>query len=311
MNKSPQFPDTPISRECQKYAHALGAYVDGELDAAKLLEIEGHVTQCETCSERIALDRALRGTVKKVVRLEASQDEGQKSAMRARMLAAMNGERARGEARKAEEREERVIASLPAVANGTSGDGKIFGWRTMVPLSSAAALAIVWGSIAHAPSRDVSTNVRAAGLANDPLAGFVDMHRHTWPMERTDAMGVRGLEQYVGVPVRPPLFDKKNAHLVGGRLMPVLDQRAALLEYRIGDGDGARRVSVFIYDPRKIQVGDSDMLQPRAVGTAQVRVGRSNGYSVAVTQNRGIGYTLASDLDEGPSAELAAIADKD
>ena len=309
MNKSPQFPDTPISRECQKYAHALGAYVDGELDAAKLLEIEGHVTQCEICSERIALDRALRGTVKKVVRLEASQDSDQKTAMRARMLAAMNGEKARGEARKAEEREERVIATLPVAANG--GDGKLFGWRTVVPLTSAAALAIVWGSIAHTPSRDVSSNVKAAGLANDPLAGFVEMHSRTWPMERTDAVGVRGLEQYVGVPVRPPLFDKKGAHLVGGRLMPVHDQRAALLEYRIGDGAGAQRVSVFIYDPRKIQVGDSDMLQPRAVGTAQVRVGRQNGYSVAVTQNRGIGYTLASDLDEGPSAELAALADQD
>jgi anti-sigma factor RsiW len=124
-------------------------------------------------------------------------------------------------------------------------------------------------------------------------------------------MGVRGLEQYVGVPVRPPSFDKKNAHLIGGRLMPVRDQRAALLEYRIGDGASAQRVSVFIYDPRKIQIGDSDVLQPRAVGTAQVRVGRSNGYSVAVMQNRGIGYTLASDLDEGPSAELAALADQD
>ncbi len=312
MNKSPQFPDTPISRECQKYAHALGAYVDGELDAAKLLEIEGHVTQCETCRERIALDRALRGTVKKVVRLEASQDSDEKSAMRARMLAAMNGERARDDARKAEaaEREDRVIASVASVGSA-SGGSNLFGWRTVVPLTSAAALAIVWGSIAHSPSRDVSANVRAAGLANDPLAGFVEMHSRTWPMERTDAVGVRGLEQYVGVPVRPPTFQKKGAHLVGGRLMPVRDQRAALLEYRIGDGASAQRVSVFIYDPRKIQVGDSDCLQPRAVGTAQVRVGRQNGYSVAVMQNRGIGYTLASDLEEGPSAELAALADQD
>jgi len=286
----------------------LGAYVDGELDAPKLLEIEGHVTDCETCRERIALDRAMRGTLKHVVRLEASQDSDQKTGMRARMLAAMDGERARGDAKKtADERRESVIATLPAAADSS----KIFGWRTMVPLTSAAALAIVWGSIAHAPSHDVSPGVRAAGLANDPLAGFVEMHSRTWPMERTDAVGVRGLEQYVGVPVRPSTFEKKGAHLIGGRLMPVRDQRAALLEYRIGDGVGAQRVSVFIYDPRKIQVGESDALQPRAVGHAQVRVGRANGYSVAVTQNRGIGYALASDLDEGPSAELAALADQD
>ena len=312
MNKSPQFPDFPISRECQKFAHALGAYVDGELDAAKLLEIEGHVTQCETCRERIALDKALRGTVKKVVTLEASQDSDAKSAMRARMMGAMNAERARADAKQvAEEKRERVIATLPTGAAASGDNTKVLGWRTMVPLTSAAALAIVWGSIAHSPARDISPNVRAAGLANDPLAGFVEMHSRTWPMERTDAIGVRGLEQYVGVPVRPPAFAKKGAHLIGGRLMPVHDQRAALLEYRIGDGAGAQRVSVFIYDPRKIQVGDSDVLQPRSVGTAQVRVGRANGYSVAVMQNRGIGYTLASDLDEGPSAELAALADQD
>ncbi len=316
MNKSPQFPDTPVSRVCQKFAHVLGAYVDGELDASKLLEVEGHVAECETCRERIALDRALRGTVKKVVRLEGSQDSEQKSAMRARMLAAMNGERARGEAKTREaERRESVIATLPLAAAAAGGEGsKFFGWRTMVPLTSAAALAIVWGSIAHSPSRDVSANARAAGLANDPLAAFGEMHSGRWPMERTDAASVRGLEQYVGVPVRPPSFNKYNtqrAHLVGGRLMPVRDQRTALLEYRLGDGAGAQRVSVFIYDPRKIQVGDSDMLQARAVGTAQVRVGRANGYSVAVTQNRGVGYAVASDLDLDPSAELAALTDQD
>jgi hypothetical protein len=69
-------------------------------------------------------------------------------------------------------------------------------------------------------------------------------------------------------------------------------------------------MSVFIYDPQKIQVSDAS-LTPRAVGTAHVRVGRSNGYSVAVTQNRGIGYALASDLDPDRSAELAALADQD
>jgi len=298
MNKSPFTSQSLRDAECQKLARLLGAYLDGELGPSKLLEIEGHVSKCEACRERVELDRAMRGTLKKVVRNQQLPD---KNAMRGRMLAAMTAAKARADVQDAEAPLAPVAASRPAS----------LGWRTLVPLSSAAALAIIWGSVTHAPMRlqDGSANVRAAG-PGDPLAGFVEMHSRPWPMERTDAQGVRALEQYVGVPVRPSTFEKQGAHLVCGRLMPVRDERAALLEYRIGQGAGAQRVSVFIYDPRKIQVSGAD-LTPRAVGTAQVRVGRANGYSVAVTQKGGIGYALASDLDADRSAELAALADQD
>lgn len=306
MNKSP-FSQTFRTVECQKYGRLLGAYVDGELEAAKLLEIEGHVSTCEPCRERIELDRAMRGTLKKLVNEESAGVD--KSAMRARMLAAMACEKARSDARQTGDL---TSGGGVSVAPADSPKNALLGWRTLVPLSSAAALAILWGSVAHAPGHfgeaGVSTNVKTAGM--DPLAGFVEMHSHPWPMERTDPQGVRALEQYVGVPVRPSTFEKRGAHLVGGRLMPVHDERAALLEYRIGQGAGAQRVSVFIYDPRKIQVGGAD-LTPRAVGTAEVRVGRANGYSVAVTQKGGVGYALASDLDTEHNAELAALVDGD
>ena len=77
-----------------------------------------------------------------------------------------------------------------------------------------------------------------------------------------------------------------------------------------GTGDKAQRVSVFIYDPSKIQVHSSD-LAPRSIGTAEISVGRSSGYSVAVTQNGGVGYAVASDLDAEHSAQLAALANED
>jgi anti-sigma factor RsiW len=308
MNKSTTPHDPLRDPECQRHARLLGAYVDGELDAAKLLEIEGHVSRCEMCRERVELDRAVRGTLKKVVRRAAAESAGTddaRVAMRARMMAAMSAEVARGESRDGERDEGARLA--PATSKGA---GRLLGWRTVVPLSTAAALAIVWGSLPHNPIAPGGGSVKAAGLANDPLAGFVEMHSRPWPMERTDPQGVRALEQYVGVPVRPSTFEKTGAHSMGGRLMPIKDERAALLEYRIGQGPAAERVSVFIYDPRKIQVNGAE-LQARAVGTAQVRVGRANGYSVAVTQRDGIGYALVSTLDQDRSAELAALADQD
>jgi hypothetical protein len=78
-----------------------------------------------------------------------------------------------------------------------------------------------------------------------------------------------------------------------------------MLQYVVGSGDGARRVSVYVYDAQKIQVGTAN-LAPRAIGTAEVRVGREKGYSVAATQHAGVGYLLATDLDPDRSAQLAA-----
>ena len=82
-----------------------------------------------------------------------------------------------------------------------------------------------------------------------------------------------------------------------------------MLQYEVPQQNGeVRRVSIFVFDPRRIQVNDSD-LSARPVGTAQVRVGHQNGYSVAVMQsNDGVGYALASDMDEDETAELAVAS---
>jgi hypothetical protein len=86
-------------------------------------------------------------------------------------------------------------------------------------------------------------------------------------------------------------------------------ERAAMLQYEITTQAGeTRRVSVFVFDPRRIQVGGDD-LTPQPVGTSEVRVGRQNGYSVAVAQRGGVGYAVTSDLDEQKNAELLAHSD--
>jgi anti-sigma factor RsiW len=103
----------------------------------------------------------------------------------------------------------------------------------------------------------------------------------------------------------------QNAHFVGARLVPLHGgERAAMLQYEVqgNNGGGVQRVTVFVYDPQKIQIGSAH-LAPRAVGTAEVRMGRTDGYSVAVTQHGGVGYTIASDMDPESSASLVAVVD--
>lgn len=301
---------------CKAMGLLLGAHLDGQLDPVKTLEVEGHIASCEICRERLALDRALRGSLKKAVKTTAPSD------VRARMLAAMAGETARVTAREdgpAEAREANESA-LDASASRATMPGRrpsmLRHWRTMLPLASAAALVMAWGAAGKQPvMHGMPDTMVPAGLSDDLLRGFVAQHKHPLPPEQQDPKQVRQFERYVGVPVHVPQFHQKggqNARFVGARLLPVNGgESAAMLQYEVqGQNGGVQRVTVFVYDPQKIQIGSAH-LSPRAVGTSEVRMGRADGYSVAVTQHAGVGYMMASDMDPESSASLVAVVDHD
>jgi anti-sigma factor RsiW len=273
--------------ECRDRARMLGSYLDGELEASKLIDIDEHVSICDGCREEVQLLRAMRGSLKRVVRTSAP------GGLRDRIENAMMGERAREDAR-AESDAFASAAPLPHMGS----------WRTLVPLATAAAIALMWGAATRGVQSPV--NETHAGFGDDLLAELVAEHSQPLPPEATNAQAVRGLERWVGVPVRPGSFERAGARLVGGRVVPLHSERAAMLQYIVGSGEDARRVSVLIYDAQKIQVGTAN-LAPRAVGTAEVRVGREKGYSVAATQRAGEGYLVASDMGPDQTAQLAAM----
>jgi anti-sigma factor RsiW len=136
---------------------------------------------------------------------------------------------------------------------------------------------------------------------------FVDWHAHALPPEITSANDIPTFEPFVGVPVRPPKFTVVGAQLVGGRMLPVpaSEQRvAAMLQYRTQGGD---RISVYVYDPRRVNAAPS-RLHARVMNSESVYVGHVNGYAVAAGQRRGIGYAVASNLDDDENATLALAA---
>ena len=296
--------------QCGSIARLLGAHADGQLDAAKTLEVDDHLGACETCRERTALDAAIRGSLKKAVRTTAPDD------VRARMLAAMAGETMREDARTAAaaplSASDSMRQQLEAHAAPVAGAGRpsmLRHWRTMIPLASAAAITLAWGFASHQPGATGDAPVARAGFGNDELMNqLVDVHSHPLHPETADPKLVRGFEREVGVPVRVGQL-AKNAHFVGGRLLPMQGgERTAMLQYEVSQPNGdVERVSVFIFDRRRIQIHGSD-LAPRAVGTAQVRVGQAHGYSFAVAQHGDVGYAVASDLDADSSAQLVGLA---
>jgi anti-sigma factor (TIGR02949 family) len=276
------------TRDCRDFSRTLGSYLDGELEASTAFEIESHVSSCDRCREEVQLLRAMRGSLRRVVRTSAP------GGLHDRMRTAMAAEQAREDAQAAAQFE----GSLAPFAS------KKGSWRSMVPVATAAAIALAWGAAARTTPASAVREARA-GFDDDVLAELVALHSQPLPPDGTSSQEVRQLERYVGFPVHPGSFERGGARLVSGRVVPVRSQRGYVLQYLVGSGEDARRVSVLVYDAEKIQVNAN--LAPRSVGTAEVRVGREKGYSVAATQRAGVGYLLAGDLDPDRSAELAAM----
>jgi anti-sigma factor RsiW len=278
-----------MSDGCKAAGLLVEAHLDGQLDPVKTLEIEQHLDACEDCRERLALKRAMRGSLKKAVQTTTPDD------IRARMLAAMAGESARVEARDAATKK----AERPAMLRH---------WRTMVPFASAAALAFAWGTAGNQPVPGTTSDLVKAGFGDEAvLRDLVGLHSKALPPEQTDPAKISQYSQYVGVRVPPPPR-VQSAKYVGSRLVSVRGAETAAMHQYLLDNGG--RMTLFVYDPRAVQVGARGFV-PRALGTSEVRVGHEAGYNVSFTQQGGVGYTVATDADQEQSVKLLAVVEHD
>jgi anti-sigma factor RsiW len=278
-----------VSSPCRAVGHLVQAYLDGELSAPQVLEVEKHTQSCSTCAERIMLDRAMRASLRKEV---FSQQPS--AGFRDRVAASLAAERQR--------------AAPPQWATPTS-TASGFGWRNLLLVAAAFAVALPIGMLLRhrnlpLPGQPVETAAAASIDVDALIDKFVDWHAHALPPEITGATDFAAFDPYVGVPVRPPKFTVVGAQLSGGRMLPVpaSEQRvAAMLQYRTPTGN---RISVYVYDPRRVNAAPSQ-LQSRVMNSEPVYVGHLRGYAVAAGQRRGIGYAVASDLDDDENATLA------
>jgi anti-sigma factor (TIGR02949 family) len=312
--------------ECQRVGALLAPMLDNELDAGSTALVDDHLAACKVCSERKRFELSLRASLQQAVRLEAPND------LRARVMQRMQAERAMLAENIAKSDSGTAVAGTSSVSVATelapvsqpaaSVDGSAAiiplpvavnqsrGVRTvsarMMWFAAAAGVLLAFGG-RHAlqvKSKQSSvaytkgTSLQMPGALGDILVE----HERPLPPESKNAEDVRKFGSLVGVPVNPAAL--KNGRLVGGRVLPVNRERAAMLQYEVSKDSGpSRRVSVFIYDPKKIQIERAD-LEPRGTGTAQVHVGRANGYSLAVTEREGVGIVMAADMDPESSAEL-------
>lgn len=276
-----------MTDECAMFATQISSYVDGELDPDHNVDVEAHALRCGCCAERIKFLQTMRSSIKRTASVRASD------AMRARIEAAMSAEK------------ERLQTADREVFTGS----KLISWKYAAALAAAASVVL---SVAAVKNRSevASTGVTRAVTADASIAfdslldELVALHANPLPPETTNPEELTRFDPFVGVPVRRPAFQPLGASFNGARVHAMRERRAALLQYTV---EGNHRMTVYVFDPRTVSL-QATRLQPRVVRERPVYVGKMRGYSVAAAERSGVGYALASDLDDDRSAQLVLTA---
>jgi len=286
-----------MSSPCRRSATLLEPFVDGELSSDKICEVESHLADCRTCRERVRLGHAMRTSLRQAVRSDATPS----SDFVDRVSRALVAESARQDR---------------ARSNRLVDRGRPLAWRFIVPVAAAAGVTLVWGAAQYNQSHTTDTAVvnRSSMVTSTPVVTaamdelideFVSYHASpTEPPDVTEPSLVRKLEPEVGVPMPVPSLQQYGLRWEGASVVPVREksQRAASLRYNF---DG-HRVTLYVYNSARFPLRAT--LEPRVVRNVPVYVGARRGYSIAAVEKRGVGYALATDLDDTESAELVVAS---
>jgi len=267
--------------ECRVVQKHLSAYVDGELEPSRMLEVEQHLGGCGGCE-------VARNCLAQL-----------KHEVRARLHAAA----APGSLR------ERVQSALRGVEIRESGNH-----TTAVVLSVAASVLLVVGSLV---GTDTSIYGTQAGMVTpfDIARDVVDRHKDELPAEISTVEPERATSWFrdkVGFRVRSVEFAEPKVHFVGARMSQVGTQQAAKLYYNIDD---SRLTLVMFKAPAPLSEVLSAGRGLERFGVHRARVaGRDvtyhtlQGYTVPMLQDNGIVYAFAGDLDQTSLLRLVANA---
>ncbi len=271
---------------CRHFVPLLEPFRDGELTPADVVDVEEHLVECQSCAERLRLGESLRVSLKEHVRSVAPVTES----FEERIRLALSAEA---------EREERLEAPVDI-------HSRMLSWRGIMPIAAAAAVVMVWAASANNRTTDAAT-VAKGDIASTPasveklIEDLVTNHQRSTGPQFTEQTLLPQLEPEVGVPVRAPNFKSYGAHWEGVSVVPVNNLRAASLRYRLG----THRLTVYVYDASRLPVRST--LTERIVRSGSVYVGSRHGVSIAATErSNGVGYAIATDLNNDESAELVA-----
>ena len=269
--------------DCRVIQKHLSAYVDGELEPSRMLEVEQHLGMCGECE----VARSCLGAVRREVRARVATPPAPVY-LRARVESALRH------------------------ADLQDGAGGGHTWAIVV--SVAASVVMVAGSMVGTDRR--SDTVQLSGVSPlDIVKDVVDRHKDELPAEISTKEPQRATSWFrdkVGFRVRSVEFAEPKVHFMGARMSQVGAQQAAKLYYNIDD---SRLTLVMFKAPPPLTQVFNDGRSLERFGAHRIRVaGRDvtyhtlQGYTVPMLQDNGIVYAFAGDLDQGSLLRLVANA---
>jgi len=280
---------------CERLRSLWETFLDGELPSRQMLELQTHLDDCAECAESVAFSQAIRLSARAV----AYDDAVVSDDLRERLRGALFAEA---------QREHEELTRPPEERERFARFARVSKLGLLTTLAAAAGVLLFMGLDTGRPPRTGALAERptvipttTAGLGPQELLDlFIDYHAAPPAPEVTEAKLVPELERDVGVRVPLPSLAAYGAEWQGGSLVRVPRmQPAAYLRYRTRD---AHRVTLYVYNAQRIPLHAS--LERRVVREEPVYEGYWRGYSIAAQLRHGVGYAVATDLDEARSAEL-------
>jgi anti-sigma factor RsiW len=280
------------SMKCNDCRENLDLYLDTELIEPERSELEVHVASCDACRTRLERRRETRRKLRAVAYEHRLKPEFH-SRIRAKMVAESASRR---RARSARVKPSIVISASVCVVALTAGGAWLTG-------------AMGGGQLKD----DASGQVQSVNVMQGKVAGVSDIrlpvvaqsirwYRRQVPVEVTGPNALVVQEWFatkVDFPIRVPDFDR-SVNLLGGRLGHVEQSVAAVLVYEV---DGSK-LSVLVFDASEIVA----LGRGSGSGSEHVYIDNSEGYTVAVSERDGVGYTFTSTLPEARMLELVSAA---
>jgi anti-sigma factor RsiW len=275
-------------KSCRAVVPLLDAFSDGELSPERIFEMEEHLGECESCLEHLRFIDAMRISTRRAVH-EAAKPSPE---FIDRLGVALAAEQARVTAEA--DRSDRVDR---------------LNWGTVAPFAAAAGVVLALASWFNNRSPE-TTPLRSVAKVEPPssmtasieqlLDELVTYHASPPAPQITDQSLVDSMEPEVGVPVHAPSLNRFGARWEGAGVIPMRNQSAARFRYEVSN----HPVTVYVYNAARFPLRAA--LEPMVVGGVPVHVGAHRGYSIAARERRGVGYAIATDLNDEESAELVA-----
>lgn len=293
-------------------------YLDGELSAEHTVDYEAHLSECCNCQNQLKFEQALRFSMRRTVRIESSPSDGFEAKLRALMVA---------EREQNDQSQRTAAASDPGFTPiPLQSYPRPLTWRTIAPLSVAAAAALVFAALRNEPTVPVSGESLHASTAGSPVAARDTMQTVRDFLDQLAADTAEHSEQSTELveesdtaflTPRPPAM----INVANGRHWPrpqierlggiweglhyrnlARAGRVPSLHYRIG----GHRVLLWAYNSERVPL--RVLLEPHIARNQPVFVGTHNGLAVAAVERGGHGVVATTDLSPSEAAELVVTA---